>query len=384
LISGSLTAFAQPKKLPVIPATSAEAQLLDGKYVRLAWHLDPSAKPDIYYVNVPRKPGRVTLVTDKAKINIDTRFGKSYDLLVLLNGRDSCHIRVVAGFDTASQWQAAGGHGNQPDTIPFTLQGSRIYLKGILNDKKVNVQLDLGAGTNCVNKTSSAKLGLAFDSKRMVSNTQGLNEMPVSSSNRLSLGRFSWRSLPLTEVGNMQPEEDIIIGNTLFRDKILEIDYDRLVMVVHTRLPATARGYNKQPVWFEQSRPKFEATLRIAGKTYPFWFLFDTGRDGTMLIGEDFTGVGNTWNELTPLTVINGRKIIRLDAVIAGTTFPDVVTNAADPAQPKGRPTLFGNQLLNHFNVILDNIHGDLYLRPNGRANEPYSNYQSYLDEQKK
>jgi len=75
---------------------------------------------------------------------------------------------------------------------------------------------------------------------------------------------------------------------------------------------------------------------------------------------------------------------VRLDAFIAGMEFKDIVTNAADPSKPTGRPTLFGNQILNHFNVILDNRNGFIYLKPNNRSNEPYSDYKSYLMEMSK
>jgi hypothetical protein len=101
-----------------------------------------------------------------------------------------------------------------------------------------------------------------------------------------------------------------------------------------------------------------------------------------MRIGQDFTRQNDNWNKLQPLmTLPDGRKIIRLDATIAGVEFKDIVTNAADPANPARRGTLFGSEILNHFNIILDNIKGMLYLKPNSRANEPYSNYSNYLDE---
>jgi hypothetical protein len=100
-----------------------------------------------------------------------------------------------------------------------------------------------------------------------------------------------------------------------------------------------------------------------------------------MLLGEDFTSIGHNWDDLEPLTMISNRKIIRLNASIAGVEFKDIVTNAADPAKPNGRPSLFGNQILNHFNVILDNQEGFLYLKPNGRIKEPYSNYEGYLNQ---
>jgi len=133
------------------------------------------------------------------------------------------------------------------------------------------------------------------------------------------------------------------------------------------------------PVYYVQHRPFFNVELVHNNKKYKAWFLFDTGRDGSMQIGNDFTGLENHWEELQPLTTVNGRKIVRLDAVIAGVEFKDIVTNAADPAVPNAKASLFGNQILKHFNVILDNKTGTLYLKPNSLGNEPYFNYDSYL-----
>lgn len=376
LCNGPL-AFAQTK-LPVIKAGKETALILDGENLRINWKLDPGLKPDVYYVNVPRKHGKVTLRTDQDKISFKTKYGETYDFVVLLNQKDSCFVRLVAKeVPTPVSLEMSQPY---PATIPFTLTGSRIYFKGRLNgQKEVNIQFDLGAGGACVNRLSSEKLPLMFDQKAMISNTHGLNEARVSSGNELIMGDFTWKGVPFVEVGNMQAHEDLIVGNGIFRDKIIEIDYDKMVLVVHDRLPEYAKNYQKQDVFYEQDRPKFKADIIQNGKKYSFWCLFDTGREGTMLIGEDFTSQDNNWNNLKELEMINGRKIVRLDAVIGGTVFKDIVTNAADPVKPQGRPTLFGNQVLNHFNVILDNQKGVIYLKPNNRENEPYSDYGSYL-----
>ena len=382
LISFSTCLSAQ-NKLPIIHATSEKAWIHDGKNLKIDWKLDPKLKPDIYYVNVPLKKNKVSLVTDKDKITFHTTYGESYDFMVLLNGKDTCYTRIVA--KEAPTPISMTFSKPYPQSIPFTLIGSRIYFKGHLNgDKEVTIQFDLGAGASCVNKAYSEKLELAFDGKVMVDNSQGVNESRVSSGNRLKLGDFAWQGVPLIEVGNMKPNEDLIIGNGLFKNKIIEIDYDKKVLIVHDKLPAYAKHFKKQAVFFEQDRPKIKANIIQDGKKYAFWFLFDTGRDGTMLIGEDFTSQGKNWDNLKELQILNGRKIIRLDATIAGITFKDIVTNAADPLNPQGRPTLLGNQLLNHFNVILDNQNGFMYLKPNSRNEEPYSDYKSYLKEMSK
>lgn len=367
------------RKLPVIKAASTKAVIKDGKYVALAWELSPALKPDTYFMNIPMKRGKVRFITDQDELTFRTEPGSHYDFVVLLNGKDSCHVRISSVHPPTG----VSVHTTDPfpQTIPFTLVGSRVYFKGAINGKEVNIQVDLGAGTNAVNKGTLDKLGLVFSERTIVSNTNGVNEARTSTGNELRIGGVTWTGIPVTEVGNMQPYEDLIIGNGLFRDKIIEIDYDSKEFIIHAELPSKARSYAKQPVYYEQDRPRFEAELIHKGKKYSFWFLFDTGRDGTMLIGEDFTGKDHNWQELDPLMMINGRKIVRLDARIAGMRITDIVTNAADPSNPQNRPTLFGNQLLNHFNVILDNRSGNVYLKPNGRTDEPYSDYKSYLKE---
>jgi hypothetical protein len=371
------------KKLPVINAMNERALIFDGDDVRIDWKLDPNQKPDIYYVNIPLKAGKVILKTDQDKISFKTKYGESYDFIVLLNEKDSCFTRIIAKEAPTPVSMKVNNPYSQH--IPFTLIGSRIYFRGHLNSQKeVTVQFDLGAGASCVSKGATEKLQLSFDGKAMVDNSQGVNEARVSGGNRLMLGDFTWSGVPLIEVGNMKPHEDLIIGNGLFRNNIIEIDYDRKLLIVHDQLPAYLRDFKKQAVFYEQDRPKIKADIIQNGKKYSFWFLFDTGRDGTMLIGEDFTSQFKNWENLKELQVLNGRKIVRLDAIIAEIEFKDIVTNAADPSNPQGRPTLFGNQLLNHFNVILDNRKGEIYLKPNKRKDEPYSDYESYLKQMSK
>jgi len=374
------TAYTQ-SKMPVLEASDQNAFIQDGEQVKLDWKLDPAAKPDVYYVNIPGKKSTVKFMTDKGTLTFHTEPGKSYPFLVVLNKKDSCLVEVTAKLPSSLPQLDAWPVQTAAISFPFELRGSKIYFQGQVNGKNVNIQFDLGAGTSIVNKNSSEKLGLAFSGYTIVNNTSGVNKERTSNGNVLKVGEVAWTRVPLTEVSNMRADEDIIIGNGFFRDRVIEINYDTKQVVIYNKLPAKMKRYCKLPVFYEQDRPKFKADIIHNGKRYSFWFLFDTGRDGTMLLGEDFTGVDDHWNALEPLTVIKGRKIVRLDADIAGVSFKDLVTNAADPAKPNGRPSLFGNQILSHFNVILDNVEGYMYLKLNGRVNEPFFDYNSYLKE---
>lgn len=367
------------KTIRTITSGSEKAWISDGKNVKMDWHLEPGAKPDIYYVNIPSQKSIIKFKTDQNQLTIRTQPGKKYDFLVLLNGKDSCHIRIASvlppelpEFSTSPAY---------PVHIPFKLIDSKIYFDGQVNGKSVLIQLDLGAGTSVVNKNSSGKIDLEFSSNTIVSNTNGINKEKTSLHNILKINTLAWKETSLTEVGNMKPFEDIIIGNGFFRDKIIGINYDKNELVIYGKLPEEAGQYTKTSVFYVQDRPMFRVKFIHNQKKFDFWFLFDTGRDGSMMIGNDFTQSGSNWEHLHPLTTINGRKIIRLDAFIAGLEFKDIVTNASDPSVPNGKASLFGNQILKHFNVILDNRTGTLYLKPNSLINEPYFNYQSYLKE---
>lgn len=367
------------EKIPIIKATHGNAIITDGEHVRLNWKLSPELKPDIYYVNIPSIESKVVLKTNLDSISFDTKPGQKYEVMVLLHEKDTCHIQIASMHPPTTV--AIHYDKKLPVSIPFSLMGSRAYFQGQLNGKPVNIQLDFGAGTSVVNKLNTHKLDLNFSATTWVDNTDGVHEKRTSLTNELTIGNVRWTGISVTEVGNMKPYEDMIIGNTLFRDKIIELDYDRMQLTIHDQLPSKSKSYTKQLVIYEQNRPKFEAKFIHNSKTYKFWFLFDTGRNGTMLIGEDFTSKNNHWEELKELMIINERKIIRLDAIIAGQKITDIVTNAANPEKPQGRPTLFGNQILNHFNAILDNKNGTLYLKPNNRTQEPYSDYKSFLEE---
>lgn len=365
------------QKIRTIKSTSEKAWISDGENVKLDWHLEPGVNPDVYYVNIPAQKSIIKFKTDQDELTIRTRPQKKYDLVVLLNKIDSCHIQIASVLPPDVPHLATKN--TYPVKVPFKLISSRIFFDGKINNKNVLVQFDLGAGTSVVNRNSSEKIGLEFSSHKMINNTQGVNKERTSLNNQMMISGLEWGNIELTEVGNMNDFEDIIIGNGFFRDKIIEIDYDKKEFTIYENLPDKVRDYKKMPVYYVQNRPMFEAEIVHNNKKYNSWFLFDTGRDGSMLIGNDFTGLKNNWRELQPLTIVNGRKIIRLDAFIAGVELKDIVTNASDPAVPNSKASLFGNQILKHFNMILDNKTATLYLKPNLLVNEPYFNYESYL-----
>ena len=366
----------------MIRANSRQVSVQDGQaFLKDVWTLSPELRPDIYFAAQPRKGNTITFITDVDSISFKTEFGKTYDFIILLNGKDRCYTRISADYNGVfSPRRLTPAAAGAPDVIPFTLRGSRIYFEGIVNGNKgVAIQFDLGAGANCVNLHSVARAGVTFDGKITVTNTDGTHEEPRSSKNTLVIGDLKWQQVPLVQVRNMRRDEDLIVGNTLFEKKVVEIDYDRKVLLVRDRLDRPPSGHTGHDMILDQHRPKIQAAVTVAGKTVSDWFLFDTGRDGTMAIGDEFTREHDLWDKYKAVLALGKKKVVVLQEVKLGRlTFRDVVTNAVDPSRQTGRQSLLGNELLNHFNVILDNPNGTIYLKPNSLAGKTYSTYAAF------
>ena len=376
----SLSSLAQ-EKLPVIRSAKKQVTIREGKYISTRdWNLEATADPDTYYVQVPRGQRTITFLTGTDSISFAPKFGQSCDFIILYNNRDSCHIRISATYHDVYDAVRVKPEAKDADTIPFFMQGSRIYFKGSLNGKKdFNLQFDLGAGVTVINENSVKKAGLKFDATTSIANTSGVSNAPTSSKNTIQIARLQWRGIPIVQVDNMQSNEDLVIGNQFFEKKVVEIDYDKKIIVLTDSLASPPKGYSTHPLLYYQHRPRMLVNVKVGEKYYPFHFLFDTGRDGTMLIGEDFTAEYGLWEKYRSIFSIGSKKIVVIPEVkIGDRSFSDILTNANDPARPTGKQSLLGNQVLNQFNVILDNPNAVMYLRPNSNQNENYATYAQF------
>lgn len=94
-------------------------------------------KPDYYCVEIPQKNNTVTFITNLDSISFNVAYGKEYDFIILLNGKDSCFTRISARYKNFNGFTRKKV-GPGPDTIPFTLGDNRkVYVNARLNDSEV-------------------------------------------------------------------------------------------------------------------------------------------------------------------------------------------------------------------------------------------------------
>ena len=252
--------IAAQQRLPIIHANSKKVKIYDGlNYKPDFWVIFPETKPDIYYLDLPRKKSHVKFITDNDSISFDLNYGEIKDFIVLLHGKDSCYTRISANYPNLKIPKRTN-KGN--DTIPFILKDHRIYFKGKVNDSEVlNIQFDLGASAVNVNKKSVKKIKINFDKKGYLINSDGTNETKLSSSNEIEISGLKWSNIEMYETKNMDSDEDLIIGNSFFLDQIYMIDYEKSYLILYENAPKIDTSFVKQNMILDSGvRPIFEVT----------------------------------------------------------------------------------------------------------------------------
>ena len=178
---------------------------------------------------------------------------------------------------------------------------------------------------------------------------------------------MTWTSNISFAVGdNLDRNEDGLLGNGLFQDRVLEINYDRKLMIVRDSLPIIPAGYSRQTMVLDGVVPLVKASIVLGNETFTDWYMFDTGYSGQLRISATISE-RYALNDKAPRAFNPFKKTFVLPHFRIGEQRVDNLRAVVHPIDP-GRPFvgLMGNELLKRFNVILDNRNGYLYLARNG------------------
>ena len=367
-------AFSQTK-LPVIRASSKNVSIRDGNHFKKGyWYIFPEKKPDYYFVEIPEKPHAVSFITDQDSISLDIAYGKYYDFIILLNGKDSCYTRISAThkkLDFSTQKKIKAG----PDTLSFTLgDNDKVYLKGTINGSQpLDILFDLGAGGTIIKKSSVEKVKMKFDKTIVLDNSDGTNQVPYSSKNFLDIGNLVWDSMSIAVADNMTQREDIIVGNSLFKNKIVEIDYNKKILVIHDSLPTLDASYSQHNLILDGGTvPFIEGSLSFGNKTQKGWMMVDLGAYTSILNSEDVPSSNKMLEEAKKMIGLNNEAFS--PKLNIGNYEFSKFNYTTEKLKGEGFHLILGNDLLKRFNLILDNRNGYLYLKPNSLLHETYRN----------
>lgn len=354
--------------LPILRGGSRAMRVLDG-HSRTEWWVDPSSQPDTYRMAFPLVGGTVTFLSDVDTLTVTLQPGEQRDFMVQLTDGTRCLTRVSA---VPAYPRARVLHGDSlaVQIIPFTLRDNRVYVQGSINGSApLQMQFDLGAGAINFSKRSREKAPISWDARDVLINSDGRHTVPASTRNTIRIGALEWTSQRVIQTENMAPSEDVIIGNSLFRDRIVEIDYDRMEMRVHAVPPPIPPSFTRHDLALDGGvRPLIQAELRVDAQRLTDWYLFDTGLSSTLRLSARQNREHRLAARLSAWIGFGGRKLFRARGFrVGGMEMPAgiaVVETYDDVNQGLVAGGAIGNAWLRRFNVILDNRRGAIWLAP--------------------
>jgi hypothetical protein len=209
------------------------------------------------------------------------------------------------------------------------------------------------------------------------------NSSRLSTGNLLQIGDLKWSDVSIWENKNSGPGTDGKFGIDLFEKKVIEVDFDKKLIVIHTELPAKAKKYEKLKLAFENDCMLIHASCGAGGTMYKNKFLIHTGYSGAVLLDDAFAAE-NKIGEKVKITgekklkdsfgnVITTKKVILPVVKIGKKELHNVPAGFFEGNIGRQKMSVFGGDLLKRFNFIIDAQHTYIYMLPNGLMDVDYS-----------
>lgn len=293
---------------------------------------------------------------------------KSFLLLFLI----SCSISVCAQ--------------KQETIIPFELNSANnISIKAVLNGKdSITLMFHTAANELTLTEEAVHKIkSVKFDGADTVKSWGGANNTSrFSKSNTLQIGKQKWTNIPIWENKNSGPQTDGKFGLELFANQIIEIDFDKLLITLHTQLPTKAKNYEKLKLTLENEMLFVTATAEIGGKALQNKYLIHSGYAGTILFDDKFTA-DNKVEEQLQITaektlkdsfgnVLKTKKAIVPQFELGNQKLKDVPVGFFTGALGRQKMSIIGCDLWKRFNIIISADRKSIYLKANSLNHVAY------------
>jgi hypothetical protein len=257
----------------------------------------------------------------------------------------------------------------QSDTIPFKMNAQHnMYVQAVFN-KTDTLNLNFDTGTTELVLTNSVL-------KNKLTTTPKL----YTTAYDVKIGALAYQT-KVYDAELTAHETDGRFGWDLFKNKIVELDYDKNLLIVHAALPpsvAKSKHYAKVPLTFSKDLLLIAGALKQSGVVNNALFLFDTGYQRTAMLDDELLKQGRFPTAKMPVIKrvvmkgARGNEIPVLTTELAVLQLGKYKLKHVPVQQLTGSKPLknenlhiLGNEVLKRFNTVLDLQAGVVYLRPN-------------------
>ena len=372
-------------RLPILKAHANQVDIQDGDHLlKGAWAADPKVPLDVYDARRSSQGKKIAFHSDLDSISFDVQPGRTYDFIILLDGKVPCRTRIstlTQGFQRTAAAPSSG-----PVSIPISITRGKLHLHGRFNDsEELDLLFDTGADILAL-YPSALKKGarLKFDGSTNNAGAGGQTLRQTSSDNRLEVGGLRWDHEPVLFIEKQADQADGIVGYNVLQDKVVELDFDRMLLILHDGLPPHAASFSRIQMPPAGTLTAVEVGLGLGTRREQGRLILDTGGNGTLVLNPGFARSQGLPGELKRLGTSEmrgvGSAVLRTDVVLlpeltlAGHSLRNVPINVERPGEGEAKPpggALF-MEVLSQFHILLDYPRGEAYFMPNARFGMPF------------
>ncbi len=364
-------------KLPIIKATSKTVTINDGGFIdKDGWSLSPKIKPDIYTADRSRQAKWVIFYTDIDSIKVEVKPGTKFNFIVLLNGKDTCYTQIKSPISLEKPLKNIK---RTQDTIPFTLTAfNAIHVKAIFNNRDtVNLHFDISSFDFRLTRDAVLKkTKLLAHQTEALAGTKAPNYNDIEKVFKVQMGNLIWNNPEFVVTGFTAREMDGRFGGNIFEGKSVEIDYEKSLLIIHSKVPKNTKAYTKSKLEFVHSFPCIKSTLSVKDKQYEGLFILDTGADKALFLDSLWVVKQQFPTDLPTIKITTFRdprgvkyesKVVLCPAFsVNNYALSNIPATLLGSKNPTGFSiNLLGNDVLKRFNTILDFQNDFIYLKPN-------------------
>jgi hypothetical protein len=275
----------------------------------------------------------------------------------------------------------------KPIVIPFELtKYNNLSVPVVLNNKDT---------LHLMFHTASSSVTLIEESVKKLSSLQfsrtdtvkswggGGNTSRLSPGNTLQLGGLTCEKVAIWEDKYSGHFTDGKFGPGLFKDKVIEIDFDKKQIVLHASLPPKTKRYTKLKATFENDMLFVQATCNTGTDTISNRFLIHSGYSGGVLFDDKFAADHKLNERLQVIDTkemldafgnkLKTRKVVLPGFTLGKTTLSNAPASFFEGALGRQKMSFIGGDIIKRFNIIIDAQRTFVYIRPNKGSKSPYS-----------
>ncbi len=382
-------------KLPILKANSELLSIREGNVIYPdIWRISPEVKLDEYVAKKFSNSKTISFYSKIDTISFNVVPNKNYDFIVSINNKkaftristDTIKAKMpdmkILNFDYIKKNLIENN-----DTIPFSIgKDNRIYIKGKINNSdSLNIIFDTGAnGFAITSHLVDEKVKMKMDGETLNSGSDGTSIKKTSSKNILKVGNLIWNDVVFTSIDYKGYDFDAVMGWIAFGGKIVEINYEKNIIVVHKDLENIPSVYSKIETVMIGGIPYIKGIITVDNKEYPGWFEYDTGGRRSFYLSQKFTQKNNLnyrnmqligTSESSGSKGVNfERNTYRLPKFKFGEfeTYQIPISIAKIDPENVDFNDILGNDLLKRFNAIIDFKNYQIYLKPNNLLHSEY------------